>query len=51
MQLYKGRVISDLTESEYINETVKCALVTVKAHLVTVVNLGVNMVNTAKVIW
>lgn len=40
-----------MAESEYINETVKSSLVTVNAHLVTVVNLGVNMVNTVKVIW
>lgn len=40
-----------MTESEYINETVKSSLVTVNAYLVTLVNLGVNMVNTVKVIW
>lgn len=39
-----------MTEFEYINETVKPSLVTVNAHLVTVVNLGVNMGNTVKVI-
>lgn len=39
-----------MTESEYINETVKPSLVTVNAHLVTVVNLGVDMASSVNVI-
>lgn len=45
-----GRVLSDMTKFEYINESVKPSLVTVNAHLFTVVNLGVNMGNTVKII-
>lgn len=50
MQLYKTEFSSDMTEFEYINETVKPFLVTVNAHLVTLVNLEVNMRNTVKLI-